>query len=126
MTLSRAHLLPIRWPNLASPAQHPKHSPSSQHFAASGNNGGKQLFQITVNDMDLKNELSAIDHAGLAKQRIFRQPHLAPQRIWSEYDVDRLFLRGQVPSFYHKQLAQEAILGMVGVDHVVNEIEVVW
>jgi hypothetical protein len=31
-----------------------------------------------------------------------------------------------VPSFYHKQLAQEAIAGMAGVDQVVNEIEVVW
>ena len=33
----------------------------------------------------------------------------------------RLLLQGQVPSFYYKQLAQEAIAGMAGVDQVVNE-----
>ena len=36
------------------------------------------------------------------------------------------FSRGQVPSFYHKQLAQEAIAEIESVDQVVNEIEVVW
>ena len=64
--------------------------------------------------------------ADVAKQRICRQPRLTFQRIWCEYDGDRLFLRGQVPSFYLKQLAQEAIAGMAGVVQVVNEIEVVW
>jgi osmotically-inducible protein OsmY len=51
---------------------------------------------------------------------------LAFHRIWCEYAGGRLFLRGQVPSFYHKQLAQEAIAEMESVDQVVNEIEVVW
>ena len=64
--------------------------------------------------------------ADVAKQRICRQPRLTFQRIWCEYDGGRLFLRGQVPSFYYKQLAQEAIAGMKGVFQVVNEIEVVW
>jgi len=64
--------------------------------------------------------------ADLAKQRISRHPHLALQRIWCEHDGDRLFLQGQVPSFYLKQLAQEAIAGIAGVVQVVNEIEVVW
>jgi osmotically-inducible protein OsmY len=64
--------------------------------------------------------------AGLAKQRILQQPHLRMQRIWCECDDGCLFLRGQVPSFYFKQLAQEAVVGMEGVRQVVNEIEVVW
>ena len=64
--------------------------------------------------------------ADLARQRICRQPHLTVQRIYCECDGGRLFLKGQVPSFYHKQLAQEAIVGMAGVVQVVNEIEVVW
>jgi osmotically-inducible protein OsmY len=58
--------------------------------------------------------------------RICRQPHLAFQRIWCEHEDGRLFLKGQVPSFYLKQLAQEAIAGMAGVVQVVNDIEVVW
>jgi osmotically-inducible protein OsmY len=61
-----------------------------------------------------------------AKRRIFHQPHLKQQRIWCECEQGRLFLRGQVPSFYYKQLAQEAVCGMDGVKQVVNEIEVVW
>jgi osmotically-inducible protein OsmY len=64
--------------------------------------------------------------AEAARQRIFHQPHLHMQRIWCEYAEGQLFLRGQVPSFYHKQLAQAAVAGMDGVDQVVNDIEVVW
>lgn len=48
------------------------------------------------------------------------------QRIWCECDDGSLFLRGQVPSYYIKQLAQEAVADMEGVRQVVNEIEVVW
>jgi len=76
--------------------------------------------------MNLESTTSTSETADLAKQRIRRQPNLTFQRIWCEYDVGRLFLRGQVPTFYHKQLAQEAIAGMAGVVQVVNEIEVVW
>lgn len=61
-----------------------------------------------------------------AKQRISRQSHLAAERICCEYDGARLFLQGQVPSFYHEQLAQEAIAGMAGVVQVVNKIDVLW
>jgi osmotically-inducible protein OsmY len=74
-------------------------------------------------EMDLGNTNQTAD---LAKQQICRQPHLTFQRVWCEYDRGRLLLRGQVPSFYLKQLAQEAIAGMAGVVLVVNEIEVVW
>jgi osmotically-inducible protein OsmY len=64
--------------------------------------------------------------AETAKHQILHQPHLRMQRIWCECDEGCLFLRGQVPSFYFKQLAQEAVVGMEGVRQVVNEIEVVW
>ena len=61
-----------------------------------------------------------------ARQRLRQQPHLSFQRIWCEFDGSRLFLRGQVPSFYHKQLAQAAVAGMDEVTQVINDIEVVW
>jgi hypothetical protein len=64
--------------------------------------------------------------ASVARQRIARIPHLTMQRIWCEFDGGTLFLRGQVPSFYHKQLAQEAVHGLDAVDAIANEIEVVW
>ena len=63
--------------------------------------------------------------AEIAKHRILHQPHLITA-IRCECDQGCLFLRGQVPSFYFKQLAQEAVVGMKGVRQVVNEIEVVW
>jgi len=62
----------------------------------------------------------------LAKDRILHQSHLSVQRIWCEYKGKRLYLRGQVPSFYLKQLAQTAVSGLDGVSQVVNEIEVLW
>jgi osmotically-inducible protein OsmY len=61
-----------------------------------------------------------------AKRLLFERSHLTVQRIWCEFDRGKLFLRGQVPSFYHKQLAQTAVAKMEGVDQVVNDIEVVW
>jgi osmotically-inducible protein OsmY len=61
-----------------------------------------------------------------AKRRIVHQPHLAVQRIWCEFDGGTLILRGHVPSFYHKQLAQTAVARMEGVRQVVNQIEVIW
>ena len=62
----------------------------------------------------------------LAKDLIRRHPHLSVQRIWCEYNGRRLYLRGQVPTFYLKQLAQTAVSGLNGVSQVVNEIEVLW
>ena len=35
-----------------------------------------------------------------------------------------LFLRGQARSYYHKQLIQEAVRGIDGVDDIVNLVEV--
>jgi hypothetical protein len=64
--------------------------------------------------------------AAAAKRRIVHEPHLAAQRIWCEFDGARLVLRGQVPSYYCKQLAQEAVSDLEGVERVVNEIEVLW
>ncbi len=40
-------------------------------------------------------------------------------------DVGVLFLRGQVPTFFQKQLAQEAVLHIEGVAQVMNQVDVV-
>ena len=60
------------------------------------------------------------------RERLRRHSHLRVQRIWCEIDDGRLFLRGQVPSFFYKQLAQEAVQSIAGVGQILNEIEVVW
>jgi hypothetical protein len=69
---------------------------------------------------------AAEEVAATARARILQHPHLKGQRIWCEFDGDKLFLRGQVPRFFFKQLAQEAVLDLDNVRQVVNEIEVVW
>lgn len=70
--------------------------------------------------------LDAKSLAEAARHRILHQPHLTQQRIWCECEQGRLSLRGQVPSYYFKQLAQEAVVDMEGVRQVINEIEVIW
>jgi len=83
-------------------------------------------MQLMQSETNLESTISTNEPADAAKKRIDGHPHLAFHRIWCEYAGGRIFLRGQVPSFYHKQLAQEAIGEIESVDQVVNEIEVVW
>ena len=61
----------------------------------------------------------------LAKARLQTNPYPLIQRVSCECD-DRgvLFLRGRLPTFFQKQLAQEAVSGLPGVTQVVNETEV--
>ena len=60
------------------------------------------------------------------KKQLREHSHLQLQRLWCEREDEKLILRGQVPSFFYKQLAQEAVMGLEGVSQIVNEIEVVW
>jgi hypothetical protein len=78
-------------------------------------------------DLRIDQDLDRVNRVVIsAKHRLINEPHLSVQRIWCEYDGQRLILRGQVPSFYHKQLAQVAVANMEDVSQVVNEIEVLW
>ena len=67
-----------------------------------------------------------VEAVAAVKARLRDVPRLSNQRIWCEFQDGRLFLRGQVPSFYHKQLAQEALADLDGAGQIVNDIEVVW
>lgn len=59
-----------------------------------------------------------------AKDRLENSPYRSVRRVSCEYDDGVLVLRGLLPSFYYKQLAQEAVVHLHGVLQVVNEIEV--
>lgn len=54
-----------------------------------------------------------------------QSPHLGPRR---DFQLDaaegRITLRGVVRSFFEKQMAQEAIRHLRGVDQICNELEV--
>ncbi len=58
-------------------------------------------------------------------QRLLEERLLsATRQIRLEYREGIMFLRGHLPSFYQKQLAQEAVRNLDGVQQIVNEIEV--
>jgi TPR repeat protein len=59
-----------------------------------------------------------------AKERLKMAPYPPVRNVSCEYDDGVLFLRGEVPTFFEKQLAQEAVSKLNGVSRVVNEIKV--
>jgi osmotically-inducible protein OsmY len=59
-----------------------------------------------------------------AASRLKRSPYPEVRRIVCEFHEGVLTLRGHVSSFYLKQLAQTAILGMDGVGELNNQLEV--
>jgi osmotically-inducible protein OsmY len=56
-----------------------------------------------------------------AKIRLKESPHWAIRSLTCECFQGVLFLRGHLPSFYQKQLAQEAVGKLEGVLQVINE-----
>jgi osmotically-inducible protein OsmY len=59
-----------------------------------------------------------------AKRRLLKCSYRPVQLVTCDFHEGILVLRGHVSSFFHKQLAQEAVRDVVGVDKVVNVIEV--
>lgn len=59
-----------------------------------------------------------------AQVRLERSAYSRLRRVSVEYERGVLVLRGTLPNYYHKQLAQEAVRRVEGVALVVNEIEV--
>jgi osmotically-inducible protein OsmY len=62
--------------------------------------------------------------ADRARNRLWQSTHLAMRTVSCEYEEGTLVLTGRLPSFYHKQLAQEVVLNVEGVTRLVNQIEV--
>ena len=59
-----------------------------------------------------------------AETRLRANPYLALKNVSCEYEQGVLTLRGCLPTYYLKQMAQTAMDRLDGVDQVVNEIEV--
>jgi hypothetical protein len=60
----------------------------------------------------------------LARSQLLGKPYHALRRVSCEYRDGILTLRGRLPSYYLKQVAQEAVAPVAGVDRIVNCIEV--
>jgi len=62
--------------------------------------------------------------AELAESRLRSNSYLALKNVSCEYQQGRLILRGCLPTYYLKQLAQEVVARLDGVDQIVNQIDV--
>lgn len=59
-----------------------------------------------------------------ARIRLQHSPYRALRRVTCDFLDGTLTLRGSVPTFHYKQLAQVSILGLLGVKRIINEIDV--
>lgn len=53
-------------------------------------------------------------------------PYLTHQKLQFETERGRVVLRGVVRSFYQKQMAQETLRHVDGVEEIENLLEVAW
>ena len=53
-------------------------------------------------------------------------PELAKRRLRFETKHGHVTIRGTVSSYFQKQIAQEAIRHVEGVEYIENDLEVVW
>ena len=57
---------------------------------------------------------------------LLASPHIPRHRIHIENSEGYVVVRGAVDSYYEKQMAQEAILRVEGVERLENQLEVHW
>ncbi len=55
-----------------------------------------------------------------------RSPHINRRKLQVEAAAGRVVLRGVVGTYYQKQMAQEALRLVDGVDEIENQLEVAW
>ncbi len=65
-----------------------------------------------------------VDVAATARQRMLGSPYRAVHDVECEYDEGIMTLRGRVSSYFLKQMAQEAVGKLPGVEEIANHIEV--
>jgi osmotically-inducible protein OsmY len=65
-----------------------------------------------------------VEVVALGKARLEACPYHVLRSVLCEFQHGILTLRGRLPTFFHKQMAQEAVGGLAGVRQVVNQIEV--
>lgn len=60
-----------------------------------------------------------------ASSILAHHPHLGRRKLRCRAESDRVVIEGEVNSFYEKQLAQEALREVQGIEQVENQLEVV-
>jgi osmotically-inducible protein OsmY len=75
--------------------------------------------------MSVRAEAPVCYIAKQAQELLHTSPYKPIHRVACAFQDGMLVLRGRLQTFFHKQLAQEAVARVDGVRQVVNEIEVV-
>ena len=57
---------------------------------------------------------------------ITKSPYLTKRTVSCENKHGRVILRGQVGTYFQKQMATEILRGIDGVEQIENNLEVVW
>lgn len=57
---------------------------------------------------------------------IRQNPHLTGHQVFCQHEQGIVVLHGRVKSFFQKQMAQETLKRLDGVEKVINELEVEW
>ncbi len=55
-----------------------------------------------------------------------QNPYIARRKLRFETEEGRVTLRGVVGSYFQKQMAQESLRNVDGIDEISNELEVSW
>jgi osmotically-inducible protein OsmY len=80
------------------------------------------MSSATLESAALEDETTLLHEQVLSALR--ENPHLRGRSLRFETHERRVTLRGQVTSWYQKQMAQEMLLRLDGVDQVDNHLEV--
>lgn len=57
---------------------------------------------------------------------IKQNPHLARHQVFCQEESGIVVLHGRVSTFFQKQMAQESLKKLHGVEKVINQLEVDW
>jgi hypothetical protein len=99
-------------------------SPSQSEFSHSQIPGlyarGLSVASVTDIDPASRELLARVDSA------IKGNKHLSRHRVYCQEESGIVVLHGRVGSFFQKQMAQEALKRLDGVEKIINELEVDW
>lgn len=71
-------------------------------------------------------QLDAIALVQRLDSAINGNPHLSGHQVFCSEEGGTVILQGRVRSYYQKQMAQEALRNLEGVERIVNDLQVDW
>jgi|SRR4051794_6307037 hypothetical protein len=108
--------------NAGHPLYHPRNGQYSRSMPARGT-----VMQAALLEQPSTQSCERYDLSTLARQHLEHHPHFRGRvnDVFIEHRGRTLLLTGKLPTFYLKQLVQEAVRHVPGVQHVRNLIDVV-